>query len=45
MGLDYARKHFLAGNIKEKNKFNVICVDKVIEEKIKDWQNLKEKGI
>jgi hypothetical protein len=31
VGLDYARKHFLAENIKAKHKFNVIYVDKLIE--------------
>ena len=45
VGLDYARKHFLAEHIKTQSKFNIIYVDKLIEEKIKDCQNLKEKGV
>jgi hypothetical protein len=45
VGLDYARKHFLAQAIKAKHNFNIIYVDQLIESKLKDWVQLKEKGV
>jgi len=41
VGLDYARKHFLAENVKVKHQFNVIYVDQLIEEKLKDCIGLQ----
>jgi len=45
VGLDYARKQYLAQQTRDKYKFNVINVDRLIEAKIKDWINFKQKGI
>lgn len=45
MGLEYSRKHFLAESIKAKHNFNIIYVDKLIENKMKDYDSLKSKGV
>jgi hypothetical protein len=45
VGLDYSRKHFLAQQIKKRFNINIIYVDRLIESKIKDWNDFKQKGI
>ena len=45
VGLDYSRKHFFAEQIKKRFNINIIYVDRLIESKIKDWNDFKQKGI
>lgn len=45
MGLDFARKHQIARVIAEKYNFEIIEVEKLIEQKLKDWTDFQAKGI
>jgi hypothetical protein len=45
IGLDFARKHYVAEKVAVQHGFTVIEVDKLIESKLKDWQDFKKRGI